>query len=251
VNRRYAKDVRCAAMFLLVLLAACRTAAPVASTVVVAGPVAPAMPRVESHRDKERARCPVVGSCVPLYVFDEVVSASSVRRAITWMRSQREAGAQALVIKIDTAGGEVDAGFKLINAIESLGIATYCVVDDKAYSMGFAILQACTVRLATQHARLMIHEARLGVVDPEGQPSEVLTAVPADDERNLGVQAVSRVMAQHCAARMKISLAEYLQKTAGDWWMNGRDALAFGALDQVTFSVESVHRYVQAGLPLQ
>jgi ATP-dependent protease ClpP protease subunit len=242
-------------MSLFVLFAACRTAAPVASTVVVAGPLAPAIsmakPRVESHREKERERCPVVGSCVPLYVFDEVVSAQSARRAITWMRSQREAGAQALVIKIDSAGGEVEAGFKLINAIESLGIATYCVVDDKAYSMGFAILQACTVRLATLHATLMIHEARLGVVDSQGQPSEVLTAVAADDERNLGVQAVSRVMAQHCAARMKITLAEYLQKTAGDWWMNGRDALAFGALDQVTFSVESVHRYVQAGLPLQ
>jgi ATP-dependent protease ClpP protease subunit len=235
-------------MYLFVLLTACRSAAPAASTVVVAGPVAPALakPRATPHRE----RCPVIGNCVPLYVFDEVVSAPSVRRAISWMRSQREAGAQALVIKIDTAGGEVDAGFKLINAIESLGIATYCVVDDKAYSMGFAILQACTVRLATAHATLMIHEARLGAVDPEGRPSEMPIAVAADDQRNLGVQAVSHVMAQHCAARMKISLAEYLEKTAGDWWMNGRDALAFGALDQVTFSVESVHRYVLAGLPL-
>jgi ATP-dependent protease ClpP protease subunit len=241
-------------MSMLLLLAACRTAAPRtgSGTIVVAGPVAPPgqTPRPVSRPERERVRCPVIGNCVPLYVFDEVVSAASARRAISWMRSQRDAGAQALVIKIDTAGGEVEAGFKLINAIASLGIATYCVVDDKAYSMGFAILQACTVRLATARSTLMIHEARLGMVDAQGEPGELATAVAADDQRNVGVRAVSHVMAQHCAARMKISLAEYLQKTAGDWWMNGRDALAFGALDQVTFSVESVHRYVQAGLPL-
>jgi ATP-dependent Clp protease protease subunit len=241
----------------LLLLGACGTPAHGPSTVVVAGPLAPpadAKPRVA--RDRDRDRCPVIGNCVPLYRFDDVVSAASARRAITWMHAQREAGAQALVIKIDTPGGEVDAGFSLINAIRSLGIATYCVVDDRAYSMGFAILQACTVRLATVRATLMIHEARLGVIDsPPAGPGPAaagsLMPVADDDERNVSVRAVSRVMAQHCAARMKITLEEYLQRTRGDWWMTGQEALGFGALDQITLSVESVHRYVQAGLPLQ
>ena len=64
----------------------------------------------------------------PLYVFDDVVSEASVRRAVTWIRSQREAGAQALVIKIDSPGGEVDAGLRLVNTLGSVGIPTYCVV---------------------------------------------------------------------------------------------------------------------------
>ena len=238
---------------MLLLVGGCRTAAVAlpGGAIVVAGPqVVPGASRPAPPRP-ERARCPVIGNCVPLYAFDEVVSEASAQRAITWIRAQREAGAQALVIKIDTPGGEVEAGFKLINTMRSVGIPTYCVVDDKAYSMGFAILQACTVRLATTHATLMIHAAALGLFDGERRPTGPSPVPPdADDARIIGVKAVSQVMAQHCAARMKVSLDEYLQRTSGDWWMNGREALGYGALDHVMVSVESVHRYVLAGLHL-
>jgi ATP-dependent protease ClpP protease subunit len=231
---------------------ACRTPVAPRTAVVVAGPLTAAIPAAPSARPAhpERARCPVIGLCVPLYVFDEVVSQPSARRAISWIHAQREAGAQALVIKIDTAGGDVEAGFGLIRAIESVGIPTYCVVDDRAYSMGFAILQACTMRLATTQAKLMSHAASLGLIGPAQEPRQLGSLLDPDDERVVGVRAISRVMAEHCAARMKVSLEEYLQRTATDWWMNGGEGLRYGALDRVVVSVESVHRYVQAGLRL-
>ena len=70
------------------------------------------------------------------------------------------------VIVINSNGGSVAAGEKIINMMrleQAMGIQMVCVVQDKAHSMAFNILSNCDVKLATKHARMVVHKARVQI----------------------------------------------------------------------------------------
>ena len=65
-----------------------------------------------------------------------------------------------LYLYLDTNGGSVDAGNKIINEIQKYNIS--CVAS-KAISMGFVILQSCHKRFVTPMATLMQHQMSYGI----------------------------------------------------------------------------------------
>ena len=69
---------------------------------------------------------------------------------------------EGLYLYLDTNGGSVDAGNKIINEIAKYNIS--CVAE-RAISMGFVILQSCHTRYITPSATLMQHQMSYGVVN--------------------------------------------------------------------------------------
>lgn len=145
------------------------------------------------------------------------------------------AGDKTVLFEIDSHGGEVEAGMDLIHHIREEkrthpGLQVVCVINWKAYSMGFFFLQgACDQRLATVDATLMTHEVAGGV---QGKADQFANAAAT-------LEALNDSFASLCAQRMKISKEEYRRHVAhNDWWMSADAALKLNAIDGITDDLE-------------
>lgn len=194
--------------------------------------------------EKVSVQCPKTGNCVPTYRFDGGVTDSSASKLVKWMKAAEDAGAKALVIEIETPGGSLDAGYKIIRALEDSKVPSYCVGEIETMSAGFAILESCTHRMMTKRTQLLAHEPHVSMI----------RGGSAKDLQNSAdyLRTTARAFAEHCAARLKISLKEYLAKTDGgkDWFMNWEEALQVGAVDRVVPSAKWVTKHLQNDLKL-
>ena len=66
------------------------------------------------------------------------------------------------IVYIDSPGGSVLAGVKIIDQIEKYQMS--CIAS-KAISMGFVIFQSCHNRLVTSSSQLMQHQISFGIKD--------------------------------------------------------------------------------------
>ena len=67
-----------------------------------------------------------------------------------------------IYVFLNTNGGSVEEGMKIISEINKYGSS--CIVE-KAYSMGFAILQNCKERYILPHGSIMQHQISLGIMN--------------------------------------------------------------------------------------
>lgn len=163
---------------------------------------------------------------VPLIVFEEDVSEQSVNQAIQYLEQANAEGAKTIVMLLNTPGGSVLDGWRLARAMEDSPAPVVCVVDGWAASMGFYLLQSCDVRLMTKRSMLMAHEPSIR----GGGGNE-------HDYREMAVllEKMNRALAEHAAARMQMTVAQFMARIQNtDWWMNWDEALAVGAVDGVT-----------------
>lgn len=135
------------------------------------------------------------------------------------------------VVVIDSPGGSVFAGFRIVKAMEKLTEHTpvICVVDGMAASMALYVFQACSVRAMTSRSLLMGHQPSTAV---QGQSeSFAQTAVL--------LAKLNYAMAAFIVARTNISIADYLAKIADgrELWMTSADASHFGFTDITVSSV--------------
>lgn len=71
------------------------------------------------------------------------------------------------VIEIDSPGGEVEAGNRMLHLLEKeqeAGVKLTCVVLHQASSMAFNILTHCDARLAMPRAKMLVHKVAAGNV---------------------------------------------------------------------------------------
>lgn len=127
---------------------------------------------------------------------------------------------KGLIVYIDTNGGEVDAGNKIVGEIQKYNIS--CVAH-KAISMGFVILQSCNVRYITPLAVLMQHQMSYGV----GNEKEKVESY-VDFIRQIGDELI-RMQA------MKINITEkdMKERTFNDWWLFGKNAIVQNCADKM------------------
>ena len=138
-----------------------------------------------------------------------------------------------VVIEINSPGGEVDAGFKLVKAIERFPAKVVCIVDGEADSMASYIFVACDVRVMTKRSTLMIHQPGMG---GQGQINDLTNASDM-------LRASGYAQAEHYALHMKgITAAEIATRTAGgrEIWLDWHDAKKYGAVDIVVDRVEDL-----------
>jgi ATP-dependent protease ClpP protease subunit len=140
-----------------------------------------------------------------------------------------EHAAVAVLIVIDSPGGEVDAGRRISRDIENSPVPVTCVVDGEADSMAFYVLQSCSVRAMTARSVLMTHEVVQLIVGPVLFTAEELENLVA------ATRAESEALFHHCSSRLRVSPAEYKRRTRRGrrWWMTAAEALRVGAVDEV------------------
>lgn len=151
---------------------------------------------------------------------------------------------EGVVITIDSPGGSVDAGYRIIRAIEASHTPITCVADNIAASMGFYILQACPERVVTKRASLMVHEQH-GITGGIIISRESLRKMLEVHE------IIARGLAEMAIRRMHLTLAEFQAKVKEkDWWMAWEEAKTVGAVDLVVDSPADVLKSLQSDLTL-
>ncbi len=119
---------------------------------------------------------------------------------------------------IDTGGGDVVAGQRIIELVVQLQLI--CIVY-RAYSMGFAILQNCLYRWVLPGATLMQHPMSVTF-------SGAVQRSQAYVNMALGLNhAMNSVQAK----RLGVSVDWFLNRIAGDWWLEDTQALEHRCAD--------------------
>jgi ATP-dependent protease ClpP protease subunit len=107
-----------------------------------------------------------------------------------------------VTIEFNTNGGLNDPGFKLAKTIEEVGKPTICIVDGRAQSYGFYLLQSCTIRAMTTRSFLMMHETHY---------DNLLLSHPNRHELQRYVDdltAEDNAMSEHYAKRMGVDVKQ-------------------------------------------
>lgn len=122
---------------------------------------------------------------------------------------------------LDTPGGQVLQGRRLVSFLQTTNRNVICVANT-AISMGFVILQACPVRLMTQHGILMSHQIAGGAQGP----LDVMKA------GLIFVQKLADMYDTMMANRMGMTLEAYRAKINPEFWMVGiKEGLEAHAVD--------------------
>lgn len=159
--------------------------------------------------------------------FAMEVDAASVAALGAYIARANAAGADAIVIRIDSPGGIVPEGMRLAKAIEDSRAPVYCIVDGMAASMAFYILQSCNHRIMTRRSSLMVHEPST-VRDQRGNWQDFMAIV-------VYLRTLGNGMASHECRRLVISQedCESHFQLGQEWWLGWMDALKVGAVDTV------------------
>ena len=125
-----------------------------------------------------------------------------------------------LFLYIDTPGGSVEHGNKIVGAILQRNVS--CIVE-RAYSMGFVILQACTQRYILPFGSIMQH-----------QMSFMLAGEKLKVEHQLDhIQQMERFLVKIQAERIGMSERRFRDKTSNEWWLYGQNAIHHNCIDGI------------------
>jgi ATP-dependent protease ClpP protease subunit len=120
---------------------------------------------------------------------------------------------------IDSPGGSVMAGNRLIELLLQRNVT--CIADT-AYSMAFAILQACSERYITTTATVMQHQPSLGVNGELYPMANYLKMIHSIEEFMIDLQS----------KRIGIEPEELRRKTDTEWWLFGEDIIKENVADE-------------------
>lgn len=163
-----------------------------------------------------------------VYQFDDEVSHESVSKCVKkLMEWHRTNPGCDIEIQLNTFGGEMFSGFRLIDVIHDLreqGHAITTSVYGVAASMGAVILQAGTTRIAGKNAFLLLHQGSARV---DGSIGDI------EDDTELIKKLQSRIL-DNLSERSSMS-AQKIKNTWNrkNWWINADEALGLGFVDQV------------------
>lgn len=137
-----------------------------------------------------------------------------------------------LILFLDTNGGSVEHGNKIVNEVQKYNIA--CVAE-RAYSMGFVILQACKKRYITPYGRIMQHQLSYGIGNEKAKVESYVDFISQIEESLASMQA----------SRIGMPIDKFRLKTYNDWWMFGENAVKQNCVDDVV-NVECSERLVHS-----
>lgn len=125
-----------------------------------------------------------------------------------------------LYVYLDTNGGSVDSGNKIIEEIKKYKLD--CIAS-KAISMGFAILQACDKRYITEYATLMQHQMSYGIVNEKEKIESYVNYIKQIDDKLTNLQV----------KKIKTTVSNFKKKTYNDWWLFGNNAVTENCADEI------------------
>jgi ATP-dependent protease ClpP protease subunit len=128
-----------------------------------------------------------------------------------------------------TPGGSIVSGnhiIQQINAVTSMGKNVMCIADN-AYSMGFAIFQACPTRYVMDHSLIMQHQASLTVGGPIKQAANRFRLVNELEKQGNNMQS----------KRLGMSEKEFHDFYVHDGWLYGSQITDMKAADEIVHVV--------------
>lgn len=154
-----------------------------------------------------------------LTVYGEVTyETEEVGKQITALSKHSQ---EPIVILINSPGGSVLSGEKVVSAMEASRADVYTVCTGMCASMAAIIHAYGTKRLATDRAVLMYHDASAMV---GGRVSEMLSIL------NLIRRKLDKTN-HYIANRSKLSYQELLSLEANNFWIDSEDAMEKGLVD--------------------
>lgn len=128
-----------------------------------------------------------------------------------------------IYLYLDTYGGGVEAGFRLINTIMASKTEVRTVCFGFSYSMGFLIFIAGHKRYAAPYTRFLMHDGSLCV---SGTPSK------AQDQLEFNKRSESMIKDFVCS-RTSISTKTYNKNATKEWYMFADDAKKNSVVDYI------------------
>jgi ATP-dependent protease ClpP protease subunit len=163
------------------------------------------------------------------------VNSESVSKVIRGIELSSQ---DVIYVYLNTPGGSVFDGMKLVSYIRATPKKIVCVVDT-AISMGFVILQACDERVSTSSSLSMQHTVSYGI---KPQPAPNAVSFQSFLERS------TKLMDEAQASRIGISYETFKKNTRSDWWTYGQDIKAAGISDKelsITCTKKAISTEVQ------
>lgn len=148
------------------------------------------------------------------------VTGASVDKVVTHLM---ESDSDNLYLYLDTPGGSVIDGERLIQTIHALERTgkQVTVVASMALSMGFDILQYSGTRLITKGAILMQHQ----------MASRVSGNVMSMNELMTFTNYIYNSTCEHQAHRLGMTVEQFKIRVNDEWWMYGKQGLENNAAD--------------------
>lgn len=128
-----------------------------------------------------------------------------------------------IILYISSPGGDVDAGFGLIDAIEASVTPVLTVNTGFTYSMAFLIFLAGKTRYAMKNARFLMHD---------GSSFAYNSTSKLQDQMEFQRVVEKRIM-DYVVSHSALSSEEYREKWRVEWYMFADEAKEHGFCDMV------------------
>jgi ATP-dependent protease ClpP protease subunit len=123
-------------------------------------------------------------------------------------------------VYINSPGGSVDAGLKIVEEIQKNKLD--CIAQ-KAYSMGFIILQSCRNRYITNYASVMQHQISFRIGNEKKKIENYIDYINQIEERLINLQI----------KKIGIHKSKFLKHINDEWWIMGENILKENIADEM------------------
>ncbi len=124
---------------------------------------------------------------------------------------------------INSPGGSVNAGMAIYDTMKFIKPEVHTICVGQAASMAAVILSGGARRKILPHSEVMIHQPSSGVA---GQASEIV--IVADHIKKTRL-VLNEILAKNCGRCVE----EVAMDTERDYWMNAKEALEYGIVDEI------------------
>ena len=128
-----------------------------------------------------------------------------------------------IILYVTSNGGDVDAGFALIDVILSSETPVYVINQGYQYSMGFLIGLAGHKRFAMPHAKFLMHDGSQFIYN---------SGAKAQDQMEFNKRMEERIK-QYVLSRTEITSEMYDSQMRKEWYMFADEAKKLGVTDYI------------------
>lgn len=125
-------------------------------------------------------------------------------------------------VYLNTNGGSVESGNKILLEIQKYNLN--CIAE-RAYSMGFVLLQGCNKRYITPYTKLMQHQISYGIQNEKEKINNYATYIDEIDEE----------LNQMQADKLNMDYEMFKHKTLNEWWVFGKNAIKQNMADELAY----------------
>jgi ATP-dependent Clp protease protease subunit len=132
-----------------------------------------------------------------------------------------------IFLRINSPGGDVEAGFVLVDVMRAIRSPVECIVESKAHSMAAMLTTYCDKVYIFPHATMMFHEASYGTL---GEDPQIRSKV------EFNTRYLDRISTE-VAANLGLSFEDYRKRIRDGWWLMAKEAVEAKAADAVVESI--------------